>query len=72
VIEVLESDSLGCTIVYRVDGQHLRDNTTGAYIRHTFLYSGATACSLFMGIKNGGITVIETLNVDFVGLAYHR
>ena len=71
-IEVIESDSLSCTIVFKVDDQILRDSTTQAYIRHTFLFSGSANCQVFAGMKNGAITTAELLNLDWIGLNLHR
>lgn len=64
-IFVNELTSSTCVVTFKVDGAFLRDSTTGQTIRHNLAYSGASAMSLWAGVKNGGSNN-ETLNVDYL------
>lgn len=71
-IEIVELLSTACTVTFKVDGVILRDDTTGQPIRHNVLYSGLSAAQLFFGIKNGAITTVETLNVEYAAAVQAR
>ena len=66
-VEVVELLSTTCTVVFKVDGQVLRDATTGQPIRHQLPYSGATAMQVFVGQKNGSANN-ELTSVDYIGV----
>lgn len=70
-IEIVELLSTTCTVTFKVDGQILRDATTGQPIRHQILYSGLSNCQAFVGVKNGD-TNLETLHADYIGVVQAR
>lgn len=53
------------TVTYKVDGDYLRDFTTGAVIRHTVAIGSATEMQMFAGVKLGANTNNDTLTLDF-------
>ena len=67
-------DSVNVEVTYKVDGQYLRDaaNVDNRVIRHYLPIASSTEMAAWFGIKNGGITVVETLNVDYVFLSQSR
>lgn len=71
-VEILELTGTTCTATFKVNGDYLRDATTLQVIRHNVAYSGFTAMQIFAGIKNGAITTVEQLNVDYMGAAMSR
>ena len=70
-VEFEERLSTTGSVVFRVDGELLRDATTGQTIRHTILYSGLSNCQAFAGVKNGGAN-LETLHVDYIGVTQRK
>lgn len=62
-IEVVDRDSLNCTVVFKVDRHYCRD-TNGVIIKHTLPLASATEMQMFVGVKNGSAS-LETLNVDW-------
>ncbi len=70
-IEVSDSNLTYATVAPIVDGQYLRDSTTGQVIRHQLLLTGIAAMSAFVGAKNGGSNN-ESVNVDFVNCYQQR
>ena len=70
-IEIVELNSLTATVVFKIDGQLLRDATTGAVIRHNIAVASATAMGLVAYVKAGGANS-ETLNVDYMGATAAR
>ncbi len=69
-IEVVDRDPVYCTVVFKVDGQYLRD-VNNQVIRHSLPFASASQMQLFVGVKNGS-TSLETLNVDYIGAAQTR
>jgi hypothetical protein len=67
VVEVVELLTTTCTVVFKVDGEILRDATTGQPIRHQLPYSGATAMQVFVGQKNGSASN-ELTSIDYIGV----
>ena len=57
-------------------------STTNAYVnfyidgkqvaQHDFVYTSATEMQICLGLKNGAVTTVETLNVDYVICAQAR
>lgn len=70
-IEVVELLSTTCTVVFKVNGEILRDATTNQPIRHQLPYSGATAMQVFVGQKNGSANN-ELTSVDYIGVVQHK
>lgn len=66
-VEVVELLSTTCTVVFKCDGDILKDATTGQPIRHQLPYSGATAMQVFVGQKNGSANN-ELTSVDYIGV----
>lgn len=66
-VEVVELLGTTATIVFKCDGEILRDGTTGQPIRHQLPYSGATAMQVFVGQKNGSANN-ELTTVDYIGV----
>ncbi len=65
-IEIVELLGTTCTVVFKIDGQLLRDSSTGQVIRHNILVASASAMALVAYVKAGGATS-EVLNVDYSG-----
>lgn len=66
-IEIVELLTTACTVVFKVDGQVLRDETTGQPIRHQLLFASADAMQVFVGQKNGSANN-ELTTVDYIGV----
>lgn len=66
-VEVVELLTTTCTVVFKVDGVILRDDTTGQPIRHQLLYASADAMQVFVGQKNGSANN-ELTTVDYIGV----
>lgn len=64
-MSILDFDGVNSVVTYKVNGQYLRDSTTGLVIEHRLAISGALALSLVFGVKNGA-GAAETLNCDYV------
>jgi hypothetical protein len=58
-------DGIQCLCSFKVDGEYLRDFTTGELIRHRVTIASATEMQMFLGVKLGGITNSDTLSADF-------
>lgn len=63
-IETAPKDSLGCYVLFKVDGDYLKD-TNGNIIRHSVLFASQTEMAVFLAVKNGG-TNLETLLCDYI------
>ena len=53
------------TVTYKVDGEYLRDFTTGVAITHTVTVASATEMQMWLGAKLGAATNNDTLTADF-------
>jgi hypothetical protein len=53
------------TVTYKVDGQFLKDFTTGITITHAVTIASATEMAMFLGIKLGAATNNDTLKCDY-------
>ena len=65
-IEIVDVLGSYATVVPTVDGQSLRDATSGLPIKHQLLLTSIAAASLFVGGKNGS-TTLETSLWDYAG-----
>jgi hypothetical protein len=71
-IEVLDVIAGTATVVFRVDGQLLRDtNNPTLPIKQTLVLTGDSVCSLAAGVKNGSGSM-ETLNIDYLAAVQSR
>jgi hypothetical protein len=71
-IEVLDVIAGNATVVFRVDGQLLRDsNNPTLPIKHNLVLAGDALCSLFAGVKNGS-SAMETLQIDYMSAVQSR
>ena len=71
-IEIVEQLPTTVTVVFKIDGQLLRDATTGQVIRHpSVAVASASAMALTSYVKCGSSSS-ETLNVDWMGAAAAR
>jgi len=70
-IEVVDLDTLTATVVFKCDGELLRDATTNQVIRHNIAVASASAMSLFVGQKNGSASN-ESVLVDYLGASQVR
>lgn len=70
-LKITERLSTGFTVVPTVDGELLRDETTGQVIRHNVLYSGLSAMQMFVGQKNGSANN-EAVTVDYMAACKAR
>lgn len=64
-VEIIDVTGSQATVVFRVDGNILRD-ANNQLIKHTLPLSGASACQLMAGAKNGSANN-ESFNVDYMG-----
>lgn len=66
-LEIFASDvgDGNCVVTYKVDGQFLKDFTTGVVIAHSVTIASATEMAMFLGIKLGAATNNDTLTCDF-------
>jgi hypothetical protein len=58
------NDSANLTVVFAVNGEHLRDST-GAVIRHSVPIANGTEMQMWAGAKLGAITNNDTLKLDY-------
>lgn len=65
VIEAVDAGNGNATVTYKVDGEYLKDFTTGEVIRHTVTIASATEMQLFAGVKLGAATNNDTLTLDY-------
>jgi hypothetical protein len=66
-IEVRPVTSTLAEVLFFIDGNQCKDATTGLPIKHTVDFtSNGTEMQEIMGIKNGAITAVETLYVDYI------
>jgi len=65
-IEIRSVDATSIEITFFVDQLPLLDSLTHRPIKHTALIASATEMQLFAGQKNGAITAVETLYVDYI------
>lgn len=52
-------------VTYKIDGQYLKDFTTGVVISHSVTYASATEMKMWLGVKLGAATNNDTLTADF-------
>lgn len=65
-IEVVETTSTYATVVFKCDGEFLKDATTGQVIRHNIAVASAAQMALFVGQKNGSANN-EATTIDYLG-----
>lgn len=70
-IKILPVSPTTCDVVFFIDGQQCKDNTTGLKIKHTVTFASATEMAAAFGIKAGSASS-EVLNVDYVALVQKR
>lgn len=72
-VEISEVLTTHAVVVFKVNGEYLKDATTGMIISHRIAYSGASALTPFVAVKNGGTTGAgEVLSVDYIGAIQTR
>lgn len=64
-VEIFDVTTSQCSIVFRVDGNLLRDSSNNI-IKHVLPISGVAAMQVVAALKNGGAN-LETLNIDYLG-----
>lgn len=62
-IECKDWDGVSMRVLFRVDGDYLRDANNNV-ITHTVAIASAALMQMFAGVKNGGAN-LETLNLDY-------
>jgi hypothetical protein len=71
-VEVLDVIAGNATVVFRVDGQLLRDtNNPTLPIKQNLILTSDSICSLVAGVKNGSSSM-ETLNIDYMAAVQSR
>lgn len=71
-IEILDVIAGNATVVFRVDGQLLRDtNNPTLPIKQNLILTSDVICSLAAGVKNGSSSM-ETLNIDYMAAVQSR
>ncbi len=71
-IEILDVIAGNATVVFRVDGQLLRDaNNPTLPIKQNLILTSDAICSLTAGVKNGSSSM-ETLNIDYLSAVQSR
>lgn len=71
-VEVLDVIAGNATVVFRVDGQLLRDtNNPTLPIKQNLVLTSDLICSLVAGVKNGSSSM-ETLNIDYMAAVQSR
>ncbi len=70
-IEARDTDGTNFEITFFCDGQPLLDATSRRPIKHFVAIASATEMQVGAGQKNGAITAVETLNIDYIA-AYQR
>jgi len=64
-IFVTDTGDGNASVTYKVDGQYLKDFTTGIVITHAVTIASATEMAMWLGIKLGAGTNNDTLKCDF-------
>lgn len=71
-VEILDVIAGNATVVFRVDGQLLRDtNNPTLPIKQNLVLTNDLICSLVAGVKNGSSSM-ETLNIDYLAAVQSR
>lgn len=70
-VEINEILTTHAVVNFRVNGEYLKDATSGLIITHRIVYASSDALTPFAAVKNGGAN-LETLNLQYLGCVQAR